>query len=352
VRVVVVGATGNVGSSLVRKLAGAEEVDSILGVARRRPALELAKTTWAEADIGADDLVPLFRGADAVVHLAWLIQPSRDLSELTRVNVHGSHRLFQAVADAGVPALLYASSVGAYARGPKDRLVDESWPIGGVQTSFYARHKTEVERSLDEFERAHAAVRVVRLRPGLIFKRAAATGVRRLFVGPLLPTSLLQPRFLWAVPDIPDLRFQAVHSSDVADAYAQAIVRDVRGAFNIAAEPVLDPARLAEIFGARLIPVPQRVGRGFVDVTWRLHLQPSPPGWIDLALSVPLLDTSRARTELGWAPRVGADDALRELVEGMHDHAGDATPPLSPATSGPLRLRELLTGLGRRGGVA
>src|SRR5206468_927620 len=144
-RVVVVGATGNVGTSLVHALADANEVESILGIARRLPSLEVARTEWAAADIVDADLVPLFRGGDAVVHLAWAIQPSRDLNQLWRINVYGSDRVFRAVAEAGVPSLVYASSVGAYSPGPKDRRVDESWPTHGIPTSFYARHKAEVE---------------------------------------------------------------------------------------------------------------------------------------------------------------------------------------------------------------
>ena len=69
-RVVVVGATGNVGTSLLEALAGDEAVGEVVGVARRRPGLKVAKTTFVEADIAKDDLEPHFRGADAVVHLA------------------------------------------------------------------------------------------------------------------------------------------------------------------------------------------------------------------------------------------------------------------------------------------
>ena len=186
-RVVVVGATGNAGTSTLAALGADPEIDSILGVARRRPELDAPNVQWADADIVHDDLTPHFRGADVVVHLAWLIQPSRDLRALRAVNVEGSARVFRAVADAGVPALVYASSVGAYSPGPKDRPVDESWPTNGIPTSFYARHKAEVERLLDRFEEEHPAVRTVRLRPGLIFKRDAASEIRRLFAGPFLP---------------------------------------------------------------------------------------------------------------------------------------------------------------------
>src|SRR5436190_7910921 len=200
-RVVVIGATGNVGTSTVRALREDPAMSSIVGLARRVPEPAPDGVEWRAADIRESDLTAHFRGADAVVHLAWLIQPSRDLATVRSVNVDGSARVFQAVADAEVPALVYASSVGAYSAGPKDRLVDESWPTDGIPTSFYSRHKAETERLLDRFEAEHPVVRTVRLRPGLIFKREAAEGIRRLFAGPLLPTPLLRPGRIPVVPD-------------------------------------------------------------------------------------------------------------------------------------------------------
>jgi UDP-glucose 4-epimerase len=213
-RVVVLGASGNVGTSVLRSLAAEPAVDSVLGVARRIPAGSFPKTEWHAADIAHTPLRPLFQGADAVVHLAWLIQPGRDKQQLHEVNVDGSARVFRAVAAAGVPRLVYASSIGAYAPGPKDRGVDESWPTTGIQSSFYSRHKAEVERLLDRFEADSPDTRVVRLRPGLIFKREAASGIRRLFAGPLLPSFLVQRRLIPFVPAHERLVFQAVHSYD------------------------------------------------------------------------------------------------------------------------------------------
>jgi len=346
-RVVVVGATGNVGTSVLEALADEPDV-SVLGIARRLPELELPHVEWAQADITSSDLVSYFRGADCVVHLAWLIQPSRDQETLRATNVHGSTRVFEAVAEAGVPALVYASSVGAYSPGPKNRFVDESWPTEGIRTSFFSRHKAEVERIVDAFERDRPETRVVRLRPALIFKREAASGIRRLFAGPLLPSPLVRPGLVPFVPDTPRLRFQAVHSRDVGDAYRLAVVGDARGAFNVAADPVLDPTELARLLGARKVPVPGGLLRGLAAATWRLHLQPTPPGWVDLALGVPLLDTARARLELGWEPHYRAGEALLELLDGMRDRAGAPTPPLDPGSGGPARAEELATGVGAR----
>ena len=347
-RVAVVGASGNVGTSVLAALTADPEVDSIVGIARRRPRLTVPKTEWVAADVAEDELAPHFEGADAVVHLAWAIQPSRDQRTLRRVNVDGSARVFEAAARAGVPALVYASSVGAYSVGPKDRAVDESWPAGGVATSFYSRHKAEVERMLDEFEAGHEDMRVVRLRPGLIFKREAASEIRRYFAGPLLPSPLVRHRLIPIVPDVPRLRFQAVHADDVGQAYRLAVKGDARGAFNIAAEPVLDPPRLADLLGARRVEVSARALRAAAATTWKLRLQPTPPGWVDMALAVPIMDTARARTELGWSPAVTAADALLELLDGIRTSRGFPTPPLDPHSGGPMRVRELATGVGAR----
>jgi nucleoside-diphosphate-sugar epimerase len=347
-RVVVTGASGNVGTALLRVLASDPAVDEIVGVSRRAPQLSLPKTRWVEADISRSDLVPIFRGADAVVHLAWLIQPSRDESVTRATNVDGSRRVIDAVATAAVPRLVYASSVGTYSEGPKDRAVDESWPHTGISTSFYSRHKAAVEAMLDTFEHAHPEVRVVRLRPGLIFGRDAASGIRRLFAGPFFPPLLADPRFIPVVPSHPRLVFQAVHRDDVAEAYRLAILDDdARGAYNIAATPVLDSATLGRVLGARPIPVPALLLRGAAALTWRLRLQPTSPDWVDMGLGVPVMDTSRARDELGWTPRHTAGDALLDLLAGMRDRAGEHTPPLDPGTGGPARIREVLTGVGQ-----
>jgi UDP-glucose 4-epimerase len=347
-RVVVTGASGNVGTSLLRSLADEPAVDSVLGICRRVPKLTFPKVEWRAADVASSPLRPLFQGADAVVHLAWLIQPARDQRLVRSVNVDGSERVFRAAAASGVGTLVYASSVGAYAPGPKDRRVDENWPTTGIPSSFYSRHKAEVERLLDRFESEHEHVRVVRLRPGLIFKREAASGIRRLFAGPLLPGSLLRPGLLPVVPDVDRLVFQAVHSYDVGEAYRLALVGDAGGPFNIAAEPVLDPAELARILGARRVKVPPSVLRAGAAASFKLRLQPSEPGWVDMGLNVPLLDVTRAREELGWEPQRSASDALLELLAGFREGAGIDTPPLEPGSAGPLRAREFLSGVGAR----
>jgi hypothetical protein len=115
---------------------------------------------------------------------------------------------------------------------------------------------------------------------------------------------------------------------------------------------VLDPDELAQALGARKLPVPAGVLRGGAALSYALRLQPSEPGWVDMALAVPVMDTTRIRTELGWKPDRTSSEALLDLIDGMHDGAGLDTPPLEPGGAGPLRAREFASGVGARTDVS
>ncbi|TDB81583.1 NAD-dependent epimerase/dehydratase family protein, partial [Micromonospora sp. KC721] len=348
-RIVIVGATGNVGTALLRRLRREPE-GQLVGVARRPPGPDAGAPydgiQWHACDIGAPDavgtLTAIFARADVVVHLAWQIQPTHDQRILRRTNVGGSRAVSDAVVRAGVPALVYASSVGTYAPGPKDHPVSERWPATGVAGSSYSRDKAEVEAMLDILEAEHPWLRVVRLRPGLTFQRDAGTEISRYFLGPLAPVRLLRFGRLPVVPANRRLRMQAVHADDVADAYARAILGDARGAFNVAADPVLTPELVARHFKGWTVPVAAPVLRAAAALTWRARLQPVDTGWVDLALNVPLMSSERAESELGWRPTVDAVAALKDLFAGMAHRAGTGSPPMSAAPDLPGRPAALL----------
>lgn len=265
-----------------------------------------------------------------MVHLAWAIQPARSPTTQWSTNVVGTQRLLDAAVRAGVGTVVHASSLGAYSPAPKDRRIDESWPTDGVATLHYSWQKSYVERVLDLLERDRPDLRVVRLRPALIMQRQAARSLRLQFLSPLVPTALVpvEPS-IRAVERLP-VPFQVIHAVDVAAAYVAAVVGDARGPFNVAAEPVL--GRLGA--GARPMIATARFA---ADVAWRTRLMRGDPAWIDQLAVAPLLDCSRARAELGWAPTVDGRDALREVLEGWK-RGGTASSP--PPADGPLLRRD------------
>ncbi|WP_455359109.1 NAD-dependent epimerase/dehydratase family protein [Streptomyces sp. SYSU K21746] len=328
-RIVVTGATGNCGTSVVQALGADPSIASILGIARRIPAWSPAKTEWAAADLSLDPgLEGYFEGADAVIHLAWKFQPTHDPAVTWRTNVLGSVRVFQAVAAAGVPVLVHASSVGAYSPGPKDRAVDESWPTHGWPEAGYCVEKAYLERTLDAFEPRHPGIRVVRMRPGFMFKKESASEQRRIFAGRFIPGALLRPGLLPAVPGIAGLRFQALHTDDAAQAYRLVLEREVSGAFNLAAEPPVDVKVLARLLDARVLRVPRTVARSILSAAWGMHLVPASPQLFDAVLHLPLMDWGRAEAELGWRASRTSVEAIEEFLLGLREGSGMDTEPL------------------------
>jgi UDP-glucose 4-epimerase len=348
-RVIVTGATGNVGRAVVSELLGDGAIEHVVGVARRAPRAHAApyddaRFEWRPADVASDDLGETLRGADAVVHLAWRFQPTRDRVATWRTNVIGTTRVLTAAARSGVATVVYASSVGAYspvatrpfagdAGVPLDRPdepVDESWPTAALPVAGYGIEKSYLERWVDAFEERHGDVlRVVRTRSAFVFQEEAGREQLRIFAGPLVPGRPVGSRLIPALPLPAGLRFQAVHADDVARAYVAALLRPVRGAFNLAADPVVDAAVLGEVFEARPIELPPPVVRSALAAAFHLRLAPVEPGLLELFMTLPVMDAGRARRELDWTPRHSATDALNELRTGLRHPRRPATPALT-----------------------
>jgi UDP-glucose 4-epimerase len=310
VRVVVTGASGNIGTALLDRLP--DDVH-VVGVARREPPRNgpYRRAHWVSLDLAAPDaaerLTEVMTGADAVVHLAWEFQPSRRRDQLRQVGVGGTSAVIDAIKSSGVPHMVHMSSVGAYSPAP-GRRVREDWPTGGIDTLPYSRHKVSAERELDTFEHESAQrgsdVVVTRLRPGFVLQRSAGSALARYGLPAWLPRRLLP--LVVVLPLDRSLVIPVVHSDDVADAIVRALEQRSAGAFNLMAEPPVSRDVLAEVLDAWAVHVPAPLLHAVLTATWRMHLQPLEPGWFDLAMTVPLLDTSRARQELGWQPRLDA----------------------------------------------
>ncbi len=332
-RIVVTGASGNVGSALLRRLVGDGEHD-LVGVVRRRPdpVEPFAGAEWVTADLSREDSRNALRractGADAVVHLAWGFQPTHREDYLAELGVGGTRRVVDAVVDAGVPHLVHMSSVGAYSPRQDDEPVDETWPTLGVPTSAYSRHKAAAERVLDRLEREVPSVRVARIRPGIVGQRTAGSALLRYGIPALVPAAVLD--HLPALPLDRRLAIPMVHADDVADAVVRVLGSRATGAFNIAAPPAVTAEGIARVLGTRLVHVPAAAVRAAVSTSWHARLQQLDAGWVDLAYAVPAMDTSRAQSELGWSADRDAMSVLAEVVDGMRAGATDRSPVLRP----------------------
>jgi UDP-glucose 4-epimerase len=328
-RIVVTGATGNVGSVLTERLARAGH--NVIGIARRPPRSGLPDgVSWCALDLTTDRALPclhnVMRGADAVVHLAWGFQPSHRPEQLEELGIGGTRRVAEVAIAQRVPHLVHMSSVGVYSPRVDDRPVTEDFPRDGVRSSPYSRHKAAAEKLLDTVEAFGTATTLTRLRPGIIGQRAAGSALLRYGVPGYVPAVLL--RHLPLLPLDRRLSVPLVHTEDVVDVVLRVLHLRPTGAFNLSTDSALTADDVARAFSAHRLHVPAPALRTAVSAAWHVRLLQLDPGWIDLAFAAPLLDWSRARSELDWSPRWSTDDVIQEVVDGLVTRSSAPTPVL------------------------
>ncbi|WP_402468322.1 NAD-dependent epimerase/dehydratase family protein [Isoptericola aurantiacus] len=367
-RVVVIGATGNVGTAVLRALVAAPVVTSVVGVARRVPRTDGSSTvgpphdaaTWVRVDLAdettvADRLDEALAGADVVIHLVWAIQPARKPDVLHRINVGGTTAVVDAVVRNRVSHLLFMSASGVYSPGPADgHAIDEDWPTGGVPGSSYALDKAEVERLLDDVEADEPWLTVTRMRAAIMLQREAGAEIARYFLGPVGKVGLKvaagplgqavgglvrgwqeqpepeQPPLFPLVPFPAGVRLQVLHPDDTAAAVRAAVVGRHGGAFNLAPDGALTGQDLADLLAeGQLVEVPVGLLRRGLAAASAARLVPIDAGWLDMAAANIVMDASRARDLLHWRPTRSQGEVLLEVLGGVLDGAHADTPPLA-----------------------
>ena len=295
VAVAVTGPTGDIGRALLRELDADPEVTRVLGMARREfdpSSMGLEKTEYRQGDVLDREAVDaLAADADVLVHLAFIILGGRD--ETRAVNLEGSRNVFEAAKQ--VKRLVYTSSVAAYGFHPDNpQPLTEEVPVRGTDAHYYSAQKAELERTLQE-TLAGTQVETYVLRPCIVAGGDALALVEAFPV-------LLRKSPVVVLPD-PGTRFQLVHTDDVARAIAAA----VRGqgepaAYNLAGEGSITAGDLARAFGWHSVPMPRIGVAAAAEAVGALPLMPAQASWIN-AFRVPvLMDTTRAREQLGWEP--------------------------------------------------
>jgi nucleoside-diphosphate-sugar epimerase len=322
--VAVTGPTGDIGRSLLRVLDANPRIGRISAMARRPfdPAAQgLAKTEYRQADVlDAEAVAEVIAGADVVVHLAFMIMGSAQ--ETTEINLTGSRNVFAAAIEAGTPRLVYASSVAAYGFGADNPpVLTEDLEPRGTARHYYSAQKAELEQVLRE-------LLVDSDTAGYIFRPCIVAGPDALALVETIPYVQLSDRipapvlraleFMPALKPVlpnPNVPFQLVHHDDVAAALEAAVLgRGEPGIYNLAADGTLTLADLADALGWYSVPVPDLAVGATAELVARLPFVPAEAQWIESLRRPVIMDTSRARTELGWQPRHDARETLEQMV--------------------------------------
>jgi nucleoside-diphosphate-sugar epimerase len=322
--VAITGPTGEIGRAVVTALERSRDVARVHGMARRAfdpTAHGWKKVAYRRGDVLDERAVAaLVQDADVVVHLAFIIMGSA--SESRTVNLDGSRTVFEAAAAAGVKRLIYASSVAAYGfhRGNPQPLTEEV-PARGTDAHYYSAQKAEVEQLLRR-TLAGSATEAYVFRPCIVAGPHAPMLLDNLpytQISERLPAAVMRlladvPLMKPVLPD-PGVPFQLVHHDDVAFAIRAAVVgRGRPGVYNLAGPGQLTIRQLAEELGWYSIPVPELAVDATAEVVGRLGFLPAQAQWISAFREPVIMDTSKARRELGWRPRHNALRTLRETI--------------------------------------
>ncbi len=258
---------------------------------------------------------------DVVVHLAFMITGNASAETIREINVTGTLNAFRAARDAGAQRFVYASSVAAYGFHDDNPVgMREDWPVRPAARLFYAREKAELEEALWHEAEAGAGPALYLVRPPIVLGPHAA-GAKEFLPGPFARAGrgVLGAAGKLRVPVLaPDVPVQFIHEEDVGRALLQCVLgAGPPGAYNIAGDGVLSGTDVVRELGFTPVPMPARAvhaaARAASSVP-KIPFMPPATEWVE-ALSHPaVMDTSKAREELGWRPRYSALDALRATL--------------------------------------
>ena len=322
--VAVTGPTGTFGSALVPLLQDEPRVERVLGLARRPfdPAERgWTKMTYRRGDVrDPDTLREAFADADVVVHLAFLITGNASRETTRAINVEGTLNVFRAAAEAGARRFIYASSIAAYGFHRDNPIgMTEDWPVRPAARLFYAQEKAELEELLAAEAVEHQELELYLLRPPVVLG-PNSLGAKDLLPGPLAPLGRILASRIRRSPVplpalVPLLPLQFVHEDDLGQALLRCVLgAGPPGAYNIAADGILSTADVAREFGLIPLPLPAGPARLTARAVAALPFLPPAAQWVEAASHPAIMDTTKAKRDLGWTPRFTALEALRDTL--------------------------------------
>jgi UDP-glucose 4-epimerase len=319
-RIAITGSSGLCGRALVRAIRERFPEVRILGLdiasPQSDPPDEFVRASVVDADLSG--ILSRF-AADTAVHLAYMVEPCRDLRLMREVNITGTERILAAVVETGVRSVLVSSSATVFGPWPEHAVpCTEEAPLRPLPRFTYAFHKGEVEAMLTTFAAARPEIAVAWTRPAIVCGRGEKNFLSDIFL--TVPFMVL--------PGGRDTPLQFVHADDLADATLAILAAGGRGPFNVAPPDSLTQRDLAAMMGIRAMRMPTWLVAAAARIWWTLRLPwvQTPPGLTAYLANPWLIDSSRLVSECDFSFRYSCREAFATLL-----------PPHDTLSQDPLR---------------
>jgi len=321
----ITGGSGYIGSRLTDLLINDSD-NEVVNLDIRAPAVPRSRTRFVHMDIRDRGMAALIaeERPDALVHLAFVLNPIRDEQTMYDIDVNGTSNVLEAAAAAGVPHLLVASSTTAYGAWPDNPVpIPEEHPVRGLPAYEYARDKTEIDRLCQLWAAQHPDRTMTIVRPTIVFGPNVDNYIVRFW--------LTSPFVV--LPDGRDADWQYVHEEDVVDAISRLLSERRGGIFNLTADGTVKMSEAAGIAGLKVRKMPLRFYRRLAAASWKLHLPnvEAPPGQIEFVLYPWIASNDKIKRELDWTPRYTSRETFEITMRAKgRGPAGEQTAAVPP----------------------
>ena len=301
---VVTGGSGYIGTRLVSLLAERDETERVVIADLRPPRAKRPKIDFEPLDVRdagrCRELLERTR-PDALVHLAFILNPMRDERTMYDIDVNGTSNVLEAAAAAGVGQVLVTSSTTAYGAFPDNPVpLTEEHPVRGVADFEYARDKTESDRLCQLWALQHPERVMTIVRPCIVFGPNVDNYISHAWTD--------QP-FLVDVGGA-HTPVQFVHEDDLVDAITGLLEGRHAGIYNITGDGTLNWGESAELIGMKVRRMPFRLAWRIGSIMWRAGRAETPPGNLHFLLHPWVASNEKVKRTLDWRPRYTSRQAF------------------------------------------
>jgi UDP-glucose 4-epimerase len=330
VRYLITGGSGYIGSRLTEILAARDDTEAIVDLDIRPPSRPASKSRFVRGDVRDYSQMRELIGReqpDALVHLAFVLNPIRDEARMYDVDVNGTDAVLRAAAGGGTQHVLVTSSATAYGAFPDNpKPIAEDWPVRGQPDFSYARHKADADRICQLWSLQNPDRVMTIVRPSIVLGPNVDNYISR---------SWKNAAFMPVVDGV-EQELQLVHEDDVVSAIVGLLDAGAGGAFNVGGDGTMTWKESAEMVGLKTRMMSMRALRRIYGAAWALHAPrvEAPPGNLSFIRYPWVVSNEKLKSEIGWQPSATTREVFIETMYAKGLVATPAVPsPTPPAVA-------------------